>query len=332
MGVYSAIIAICVGLCASAYIYRKKKTKTKLICPLRANCDKVIHSTFSTTFGIPNELLGILYYTTLGALYALLFINPPAFTTAYIRYLIVLLTIAGVLFSVFLVMLQALVIRAWCSWCLLSAASNIVLGLCLFTVPSSAVIAIISAHKTIWLITHNIGFVLGVGAATVSDVLFFRFLKDFTITEEEKNTLKTLSGIVWVGLALLVISGLMLYLPAQARLLDSSKFLLKMIIVGVVVANGIALNVYVSPRLRRLSFDGGKPATRFRRIAFALGGISIVSWYGAFLLGSLRSIPVTVEKGLLVYCSLLFVTIIGSQIFERITAREYNHTPHSSTN
>lgn len=328
MVVLAGLIASLVGLFTSVYIYRKKRTKTKLICPLRANCDKVIYSTHSVTFGIPNELLGIAYYIAIGLLYALMILNPVFLSSAALHYIIVILTIAGILFSLFLITLQAVVIRAWCSWCMLSALANVVLGLCLLFLPLNAWIELLGYHRQMWLIAHGIGFILGVGAATVSDIFFFKFLKDFKITEEEKKTFETLSNIIWTGLAVLIVSGLMLYLPAQARLEESSKFLLKIIVVGMILLNGIVLNLYVSPRLRQLSFDGGKPATHYRRIAFALGGISIVSWYSAFLLGSLRNISLSLQTGVVLYVGILFITIVGSQVFERLTVRKYTHNPH----
>jgi len=327
-----AILAALTGLYASVYINRKKRTKTKLVCPLRANCDKVIHSTHSTTFGIPNEILGIGYYALVGILFALMLFNPNVFLSGPVLYALGIFLIGGGLFSIFLVILQATVIRAWCSWCLLSAMSSIVLVITFFSLPLTEMFEMLSEHRTVWIIIHNIGFILGVGTATVSDILFFRFLRDYKITEQEKGTLETLSSIVWAGLAVLFISGLMLYLPAQERLLESSKFLLKLVVVGVITINGIALNLYVSPRLRQLSFDGSKPATHYRRIAFALGGISIISWYTAFVLGSLRRIPMTLEFGVLAYASLLLGVVVGSQLFERLTVSHYKETHPGGVN
>lgn len=323
-----ALLAGLIGLWAALHIYQDKRKKKKLMCPLRANCDKVVHSTFGSTFGIPNDLLGVLYYTVIAVLYAGKVAFPELFGGVVVSYGLLIVTVVGVLMSIYFVALQAIVIRAWCSLCLVSAFASTVLGLTLFWNIDASVISLIGTHKVWWAIVHGVGFVLGVGGATFSDIFFFRFLKDHQISEEEKDTFDTLSAVIWVGLAILVMSGLMLYLPEQARLDMSAKFLLKVLVVGVIVVNGLALNLFVSPRMRQLSFDRAKPARAFRRVAFALGGISIVSWYIAFLLGSLRHIgPHSFVSGALGYGCILLAVIIGSQVFERIVVSGYHAIP-----
>lgn len=59
---YLGIVGAILGLGVSLYIFKKKQTKTRLICPRESNCEKVVHSTHATTFGIGNEVLGIGYY------------------------------------------------------------------------------------------------------------------------------------------------------------------------------------------------------------------------------------------------------------------------------
>jgi hypothetical protein len=177
---------------------------------------------------------------------------------------------------------------------------------------------LLANQKLWWVIVHNIGFILGLGGATITDVLFFRFLKDYRITQQEKGTMDTLSNIIWVGLLVLIVSGIMLYLPEQARLGESPKFLLKLVVVSVLLINGILLNLLVAPRMRSFSLAQTAPAKHFRRLAFALGGISIASWYTAFILGSLRHINLPLREGVAVYTSILIAVVIGSQIYERI--------------
>jgi multidrug transporter EmrE-like cation transporter len=227
----------------------------------------------------------------------------------------------GGLFSAYLVGLQAFVIKAWCIWCLGVAFSNLVLIVSLFGIPNENIFPILSSQKVLWVIVHNIGFILGVGAATITDIFFFKFLKDNIITQEEKDTMDTLSAVIWAGLAILIVSGLALYLPEQARLAVSSKFLIKVVVVGVIVLNGFLLNMIVAPNMRRLSFEGGLPEKRFRRLAFALGGISFSSWYIAFFLGALRKIPVDFNFALWAYLGVLVFVVIGSQVTERFVTK-----------
>ncbi len=327
---YIAIVASLLGLLAAITIFIEKRKKKKMICPLQANCDKVVHSTHSTTFGISNELLGILYYLVIGSLYALILAWPEFFATAGIHYLMLLMTFVGVILSVYFVILQAFVIRAWCSWCMLSAVACFALGACLFGLIDAATLELIASHRTLWIIIHSFGFILGVGGATITDVFFFKFMKNHQIAVDEKSTMDTLSGVILAGLAVAVLSGFMLFLPEQARLAVSAKFLVKVVVVGVVIINGIALNLLVAPRMHRLSFEGTKPARSFRRLAFALGGISIVSWYTAFILGSLRHLgEYSFVHGLIGYAAILIAVVVGSQIFERIAVRHYHALPEN---
>lgn len=309
------------GLIVSLYIYRTKRKKTKLICPRESNCEKVVHSTHATTMGVPNELLGILFYITQAALWTGLLLVPELATPWYL-FTLVILTIGGVLFSIYLIALQALVIHAWCAWCLGSAVATGLLTVALFCIPTEGLFTLLGAQRTWWIIVHNIGFILGLGGATITDIFFFRFLKDQKISEEEKGTMDTLTNVIWVGLAVLIVSGLMLYLPDQLRLNESPKFLLKVVVVGVIVINGLLLNLKVAPRMRSFSFDETIPARHLRRLAFALGAISLTSWYTAFFLGSLRRIHVVFGHGILIYLGIVVVAVIGSQIFEMIVSRK----------
>jgi uncharacterized membrane protein len=304
-------------------MYSKKKHHQKLACPRDNPCDMVLHSRFGKTFGISNESLGLIYFFIVSFLLYIIISTSFAYSTVFM-YLLFFLLILGGLFSLYLIALQAFVIRAWCAWCLGVALINLILIISLSNLPFTSIVPILVFQKTWWVIIHNIGFVLGLGAATITDVLFFQFLKDNTISQEEKGTMDMLTNVIWVGLVILVVSGVALYLPEQVKHAVSSKFLLKMIVVAVIIVNGVLLNMFIAPYLRRLSFEGTVPAKRFRRFAFALGGVSIVSWYSAFLLGSLRSIPIVFSKALTWYGILLLVVIIGSQVAERYITKKHS--------
>lgn len=125
-----AILWAVVGLGTASYLHRKKRAKKKLICPLQANCEKVIHSTHATTLGIPNELLGMAYYIILGLLYALVLALPMIFAIPLVFAVIAVMTLGGTLFSIYLIFIQVAVLHAWCSWCLLSALANAGLLVC----------------------------------------------------------------------------------------------------------------------------------------------------------------------------------------------------------
>ena len=314
MSIIIPVLACLCGISISVYMYLKKSRHQKLACPRDNPCDLVLHSHFSKTFGIPNELLGMLYFLSI---LALIFFPLLGFSPVWDLYILFFMLVLGGLFSIYLIGLQAFVIRAWCAWCLGIALTNLVLIISLSSIPTDFFAPLLAAQKVWWVIVHNIGFILGVGSATVADVMFFRSIKDGTVSAEEKGTMDVLTNIIWIGLAVLIVSGLALFIPEQARLAVSSKFLLKVIVVGVIVVNGILLNMFVGPYMRRLSFEGTVPARKFRRLAFALGGISFTSWYLAFFLGSLRSINIDFSYAVIGYGVLLVAVIIGSQIMER---------------
>lgn len=314
MSIIISVLACLFGIGISVYMYLKKSRHQKLACPRDNPCDLVLHSHFSKIFGIPNELLGIAYF--LGVL-VLIFLPLFGFSAAWDLYILFFMLVVGGLFSVYLIGLQAFVIRAWCAWCLGIALTNLVLIISLSAIPTSLFAPLLDSQKLWWVILHNIGFILGVGSATVTDVLFFRSIKDGSVSVEEKGTMDILTNIIWVGLAILVVSGLALFIPEQTRLATSSKFLLKVVVVSVIIVNGLLLNMFVAPYMRRLSFEGTVPARKFRRLAFALGGISFTSWYLAFFLGSLRKISLDFNMALWGYLTILVLVIIGSQIMER---------------
>ena len=127
---------------------------------------------------------------------------------------------------------------------------------------------------------------------------------------------------MWLALGILVVSGIALYLPNSIELLETPKFLAKVIIVAVIIANGAFLNMVVSPKLIRISFSEKHEHEegelhRLKKFAIALGSISIVSWYSTLLLGIASSITLSFVQILGIYIGLLFVGIIVSQTIER---------------
>lgn len=168
---------------------------------------------------------------------------------------------------------------------------------------------------------HLFGFAIGLGAVTVADVLFFKFLRDFKISEFEYDVLRTLSRVVWFALFVLLISGIGLYLPQAGELNQSGKFLAKMAVVAVIILNGIFLNIVVSPKLMQISF-GGKhkhqegELGRLRKLSYASGAISLTSWYYASALGMAKNPTLGFWGLIMVYLFLIFSAVLISQLFE----------------
>lgn len=177
-------------------------------------------------------------------------------------------------------------------------------------------ILFLNENRNFVLLFHILGIVLGLGAATLSNLFFFKFLKDWRISEKEAKVLHTFSKVIWVGLVILILSGLGLYLPHWDQLLKLPMFLTKMMVVGVILINGILLNTLISPNLTKIF-----SLPRLRRLAFVLGPISVVSWYSAFILGMFRSVSFSFIYIFGTYLILLAVAITAGQIVERVLAR-----------
>lgn len=117
------------GIAISAFIWYKKTKHEKLICPIGEDCNKVVNGPYSTVFGVPNEGLGIAYYSFI--LLAALITSTGTTEIAGITLstLVLIASGAAAAFGVFLFGVQALVIKSWCTYCIASSAISIAIFL-----------------------------------------------------------------------------------------------------------------------------------------------------------------------------------------------------------
>lgn len=172
------------------------------------------------------------------------------------------------------------------------------------------------------LITHILSMAVGVGAATTTDYLFFRFLKDLRISKKEASVFNHVSKLIWIALTIAVITGAMLYIPQMEALNQAPKFVAKMLVVAVIILNGIFLHFYISPKLIHISFherhrhEKGE-LVHWRKIAFASGAVSFTSWYSTVILALLpRDFFLGFPALISLYFAFVFCGIIGSQFLE----------------
>ena len=120
--IYTLIIFLAFGgfLIATYIRHHKKNVKEALVCPLKANCDTVIHSDYSKFLGIPLEILGMVYYGVLAISYGLIVIFP-GFGTPLVASGLMFASVCAFAFSIYLTLLQAFVLKNWCTWCIISA-------------------------------------------------------------------------------------------------------------------------------------------------------------------------------------------------------------------
>ncbi|MFZ5424617.1 MAG: hypothetical protein ACOZAO_02340 [Patescibacteria group bacterium] len=145
---------------------------------------------------------------------------------------------------------------------------------------------VILSNYALFLKVHFIGFIIGLGAATVSDYLFIRSIKDLKITESEYNTITAVTHLVWAGIALFTLSGLTMFYANMEHLLHADSFLAKVTIVAIVVLNGIFMHKKIIPNLRKISFNKeiSKKEHAIRLKTLIAGAISLTSWYSALFL------------------------------------------------
>jgi uncharacterized membrane protein len=311
-----------VGFIITFHIYHKQRTGEKLVCFVGRDCDAVIKSEYASFLGVANTIWGMIYFSFTGLAYLAHIVYPQIGTPIFILSAI-MITSAAFLFSIYLIFIQMFALRQWCEWCLLAGAISALIFFLAISEYNFNLLPILAANKDLIVMIHTFAAAIGVGAATIADVFFFKFLKDFRISEEESNILKIISNIIWVTLAAIVLSGLGLYLPEMAALNNNPKFLVKVIGVIVLILNGAVLNLIIAPRLINISFGAKHRHTPgelhlSRKFAFALGAISITSWYFVFFLGAVRQLAFSFSQILSAYLALLIFSVLVSQFVEII--------------
>lgn len=320
------IIAAFGGILLTMYLRHKKQTHETMVCPLHADCQAVIQSEYSHFIGVPVELLGMLYYGAIAVSYALI-TALPFIATPTISLLLIAASASAFLFSLYLIFIQAFYIKQWCSWCLISAGlSTLIFALAFFAQPAS-VVTLLALNTDLFSMMAILGLILGVGGVTIMGVLFFKFLKDFRISSIEADIIRTLGQVTWLGLGIVVLAMAGLATPFLSGALQVPSFIIAVVVLTVIVLNDAFLYLKISPNLIHISFGNTFSSDTMnlytlRRTAFAMGGVSLVSWYTLFYLLMQPVIPFSSIQLLMIYIALIVVTIIASQLIERGIARK----------
>jgi uncharacterized membrane protein len=117
------VILSLIGLADALYLVVATYTDTPIVCGLIEGCNDVAKSPFTRILGIPLSVYGTGYYLVALALS----LGIMQWGTTRARQLMFLWAFAGVLFSAYTVYLQAVVIEAWCMWCVLSEIVTVLL-------------------------------------------------------------------------------------------------------------------------------------------------------------------------------------------------------------
>jgi len=121
------IVLSLIGLSDSAFLTSSHYSGSTVTCSIGGNtigdCNSVLTSKYAKTAGVPNSLVGVVYYFIALILSAFLLTKPKRATAQ----LLALLTGVGFLASLWFVYLQLFVLNAICVYCMVSAATTALL-------------------------------------------------------------------------------------------------------------------------------------------------------------------------------------------------------------
>jgi uncharacterized membrane protein len=123
------LIVSLLGFTDSTYLAIKKLTGSPVTCTIVHGCDTVTSSVYSEIFGIPIALLGSFFYLSI-ILLSVAYLDKRKEKTLRLT---AKLTWIGLFASSYFVFVQAVLLQAWCIYCIGSAITSTILfiiGMC----------------------------------------------------------------------------------------------------------------------------------------------------------------------------------------------------------
>ncbi|TSD03453.1 MAG: vitamin K epoxide reductase [Parcubacteria group bacterium Athens0714_16] len=120
-----------VGIIDSVFLTVEHFKGNPALCLLVEGCDIVLTSQYSVILGIPVPILGFLYYFSIFCFAVFSFVKRKEIVLKYLS----VFSIVGFLMSIWFVYLQIFVIKALCTYCLLStflSVSLLIFGIIFF--------------------------------------------------------------------------------------------------------------------------------------------------------------------------------------------------------
>ncbi|MFN3403535.1 MAG: hypothetical protein ACK40G_05520 [Cytophagaceae bacterium] len=312
-----SIILVCIlGFVTAIYALKKSDAK-RPDDPEHDPLDQIRHSMF---LGFAIEKLFMAYYALVGITHLMLLITNSGFPEVDLA----VLALTGVIVYLLLyeIAMRFFAFKEICKLCLVKIVYCSLIFYLIVSGFNVRMIPLLQETYQVTLTFHVLGVIFGVGGTAVIDIMFFHFLRDFKLHIREAGIMHLISQLIIAGLGLIIVTGVALYYGDEETFRNSPRFLTKMITVAVAIINGILLNLYVTPKLKKISFrneDRNKKYELLKIIAFALGGISVVSWFSAYFLAMLKDLSqysfTTLTTG---YFIILFTAIAGSQIMKKI--------------
>jgi hypothetical protein len=127
------------------------------------------------------------------------------------------------------------------------------------------------------------GFIIGLGAVTVIDIHGFLGRTSSYWTEATIRTHKVTKPLIWSGIGLAILGGLLFY----SNVGFSNIAVIHLILATILIINGIFLSFWVSPRLLQREREGKAkeilPMSLQKKIAVSFV-VSIIGWWGSLIL------------------------------------------------
>jgi hypothetical protein len=168
-------------------------------------------------------------------------------------------------------------------------------------------------------VVHFCGLVLGVGAATLLDLIIARFILMRGISFEHVYVVDFSSKIVTIGLGLLWVSGigfLVHYGVFEPAKLQNPKIWAKIAIVAVLSVNGLLVHYFVLPRIRnqvgKRLLDGLSPIDC--SLVLLAGTVSVISWYVPLILGAIPQLNYVVPAEVILSSYALLLIAVNTVI------------------
>ncbi len=169
---------------------------------------------------------------------------------------------------------------------------------------------------TLLILLHGIGAVLGVGGATMSDLMFFKSIRNLKISKTELKFLELGSLQIWGGVILSLFSAASFWVFFP-ELVQNPRIYAKTTIFIVILLNGVLLNLWVTPFLRRhidVDLATSESFRKSKALLFSSGALSIISWYYVFILGAWRGLEASYTTFIGIYALLIVSGVIGANI------------------
>jgi uncharacterized membrane protein len=107
----AALVALA-GVALAGYLTWSHYGDQSVLCPVGGGCETVQESEYAEIAGVPVAVLGLAAYVVLLGL--IVWDSPPA------RLAAAAIALVGLVFSGYLVVVQAFVLEAFCVWCLVN--------------------------------------------------------------------------------------------------------------------------------------------------------------------------------------------------------------------